>query len=57
MNGPSIVGWGNFFGLDRRDHQVVSGKVGFEMLANRPGGLRAEASVLRGSLLPLNNFN
>jgi hypothetical protein len=57
MNGANIVGWGNFFGLDRRDHQVVSGKLGYEVLEKRPGGLRLEASVLSGSLLPLASFN
>src|SRR5262249_35293964 len=57
MNGTSIVGWGNFFGLVRRDHQIVSGKLGYEVIENRPGRLRLEASLLSGSLLPLSNFN
>jgi hypothetical protein len=38
MNGTNIVGWGNFFGLDRRDHQVVSGKLGYK--ERRPGAGR-----------------
>lgn len=57
MNGTNIVGWGNFFGLDRRDHQVVSGKLGYEVFEQRPGGLRLEAFGLSGSLLPLTSFN
>ena len=57
LNGTSIVGWNNFIGLDRRKHQVVSGTIGYEMLPERPGGLRVEANVLHGSLLPLSNFN
>ncbi len=57
LNGTSIVGWNNFIGLDRRKHQVVSGTVGYEVLPERPGGLRIEANVLHGSLLPLSNFN
>jgi len=57
LNGTNIVGWGNFFGLGRRDHQVVSGTIGYEVLADRPGGLRVEASVLTGSLLPESGFN
>lgn len=57
LNGTSIVGWNNFIGLDRRKHQVVSGTLGVEFLPERPGGLRVEASVLHGSLLPLSNFN
>lgn len=57
MNGTNIAGWGNFFGLDKRDHQVVSGKIGYEVFENRPGGLRIEAFGLSGSLLPLTGFN
>lgn len=57
LNGTSIVGWNNFIGLDRRKHQVVSGTLGYEMLPERPGGLRIEVNVLHGSLLPISNFN
>ncbi|HYJ45506.1 MAG TPA: hypothetical protein VEV81_02760, partial [Pyrinomonadaceae bacterium] len=57
MNGTSVVGFNNFFGLSRTKHQVASGTLGIEFLPKRPGGLRLELSVLRGSLLPLNNFN
>ncbi len=57
MNGSSIVGWSNFFGLDRRKHQHVSGTVGYEFLPERRGGLRLEATVLQGSLQPISNFN
>lgn len=57
MNGSSIVGWSNFFGLDQRKHQHFSGTIGYEFLPERRGGLRLEASVLRGSLLPISNFN
>jgi hypothetical protein len=57
VNGTNIVGWDNFFGLDERDHQVVSGKLGYELFPERRGGLRLEASILSGSLLPLSNYN
>lgn len=57
MNGSNIVGWSNLFGLDNRDHQVVSGKLGYEVFERRPGGLRLEATILSGSLLPLTSFN
>ena len=57
MNGSSIVGWSNFFGLDQRKHQHVSGTIGYEFLPERRGGLRVEASVLQGSLQPISNFN
>lgn len=57
MNGTSVVGWDNFTGLQKRNHKVVSGTFGYEFLAKRPGGLRFEAGLLRGSLLPIANFN
>ncbi|MCI0486796.1 MAG: hypothetical protein L0229_09370 [Blastocatellia bacterium] len=57
MNGTSIVGWDNFFGLNRRKHQIVSGAFGYEFIPQRPGGLRVETGIMHGSLLPLNNFN
>lgn len=57
LNGTNIVGWGNFFGLDRRDHQVVSGKLGYEVFDKQPGMLRVEASFLNGSLLPETGVN
>jgi len=57
MNGTSVVGWGNFFGLNRRKHQIVSGTLGFEFLPQRKGALRVEAGAMSGSLLPLAGFN
>ncbi len=57
VNGASIVGWSNFFGLNRRKHQILSGELGFEFLPARPQGFRIEAGALSGSLLPLNNFS
>ncbi len=57
VNGASIVGWSNFFGLNRRKHQILSGELGFEFLPARPQDFRIEAGALSGSLLPLNNFS
>jgi hypothetical protein len=57
INGTSIVGWNNFFGLDRRKHQIVSATFGLELLDKRPGGFRLEAAALHGSLLPIAGFN
>jgi hypothetical protein len=57
MNGTNIVGWSNFFGLNRRQHQIISGTLGIELDRERPGGRRLEASLVSGSRLPLNNFN
>lgn len=57
VNGSSIVGWNNFFGLSRRKHQIVTGAFGFEIFPERPGALRVETGALYGSLLPISNFN
>ena len=57
VNGTSIVGWNNFPGVSRREHRMVSGVLGFDFLRTRPQGLRIEAGVLSGSLLPSNNFS
>jgi hypothetical protein len=57
LNGTNIVGFGNFFGIEERQHQIQSATWGFEFLKKRPGGLRLESSYLNGSLLPRNNFN
>ena len=57
VNGTSVVGWSNFFGLNRSKHQMLSGALGFEFLPARPQGFRIEAGALSGSLLPINNFS
>jgi len=57
MNGTSIVGYENFFGVKRKQHRVYSATLGIEVLEKRPGGFRLEVSALNGSLLPLSNFN
>ncbi|HZJ46305.1 MAG TPA: hypothetical protein VFD63_21180 [Pyrinomonadaceae bacterium] len=56
-NGTSIVGWDNFSGLNQRKHKIISATVGSELFPAHPGWLRVEVGVLRGSLLPVNNFN
>jgi len=57
LNGTSIVGFNNFFGLSNTEHQLFTGTIGFEFLPKRPGGLRLEVSALKGSLLPRTSFN
>jgi hypothetical protein len=56
-NGTSIVGFDNFIGVTRRQHSVLSATFAREFFKERPNGLRVEFSILRGSLLPLTNFN
>jgi hypothetical protein len=57
MNGTSIVGWNNFFGVAQAKHHIVAGTLGFEFLPKRPGGIRLEATVMDGEVLPIANFN
>ena len=49
-NGASIVGWSNPFGVNNVAHRIIAGSVGVELVANRPGGLRLEGTLLDGSL-------
>ena len=56
-NGTSIVGWNNFSGLNKRNHKIVAGTFGSEFFPSHPGRLRLEVSALRGSLLPISNYN
>ena len=56
LNGSSVVGFSNFFGLDRREHRVLAGTVGAELMPSTPGAARISATVLDGSLLPLAGF-
>ena len=57
MNGTNVVGWNNFFGVARRDHQFVTGFAGYEFKPEHRGELRFEMSVLDGRLQPLSSFN
>ena len=56
MNGTSIVGTDNFFGLDSAEHRVVSGGVGYEFFP-RAGALRAEVLYMDASVQSRSNFN
>jgi hypothetical protein len=56
LNGNSIVGWSNPFGLSRNDHRVLGASLGLELVPGRPGLLNIELSALDGSLLPLAGF-
>lgn len=56
LNGSSIVGWGNFFGLDNRNHQIVAGEASFDLIRDR-GKLSLLFTLLDGSVLPRAGFN
>ena len=57
MNGTQLVGYDNFFGLDKRTHQMLSATLGVEIFPKRPGGLRLEVGVLNAYLQPINGVN
>jgi hypothetical protein len=57
MNGSSIIGLGNFVGLDKRKHQLIGSTLGIEFAPGRPGALRLEVGALNGWLLPVSSFN
>ncbi len=42
LNGTSIVGFGNFFGLQRLNHQVQGATLGIEFMPKRQNALRLE---------------
>lgn len=56
-NGTSVVGYDNFLGVTRRKHNMLGFGVSHEFFKERPNGLRVEFTLMRGSLLPLANFN
>jgi hypothetical protein len=56
LNGTSVVGYGNFFGLAKSTHQLQSMTFGVELLPKRPGGLRVEFSGINAYIQALNSF-
>ncbi|GAB4117605.1 MAG: hypothetical protein Fur0014_19110 [Rubrivivax sp.] len=57
LSGTAIVGWDNLTGLEEADHQARLLTLGVELLPARPGGLRAEFSLLDASLQPRSGFD
>jgi hypothetical protein len=57
MNGTSVVGYGNFFGLSKSKHQLQSATIGIEFLPKRPGGVRLEISGLNAYIQALNSVS
>lgn len=57
MNGTSVVGYDNFFGVSRRKHSMIGAGFARDFFKKRPNGLRVEFTVMRGSLLPLTDLN
>ncbi len=57
MNGTSVVGYSNIFGLNTLDHNISAATVGIEVLPSRPGGLRMELTYLDASIESQFNFD
>ncbi len=57
LNGTSIVGFGNLFGLRNLDHQVQGATLGIEIFPKRQNALRVEISGFNGYIQPLNNVS
>ncbi len=57
LNGTSVVGFPNFFGLGKLRHQLQGATLGFEFMPKRPGAMRLEVTAVNGYIQPLNGFN
>ena len=58
MNGRSIVGYDNFFGLsDIDDNNIMAGTAGIDLFKNQYADLRLEGTLMRGRILPQVDFN
>lgn len=56
LNGNSIVGWANPFGLSNSEHRVVAGNLAIAVIPGRPELIELEGSMMGGSMLPLAGF-
>lgn len=57
VNGSSIVGFDNLLGLSSSAHRIDTVTAGVELVPTTTGALRLELSWLRGSQLPIDDFN
>jgi hypothetical protein len=57
MNGTSVVGFDNFFGMAESRHRIHGAQIGVEADPAQPGWLRAELSFVDASMLARSNFN
>ena len=57
MNGTSVVGWSNPFGLQEPEHRIGTSTLALELLPSRPGAFHVDISGMSGSVLPLTSFN
>lgn len=57
MNGTSIVGYDNLFGLRDAQHRIYGASAGLELIGGRPGALRVELAALDARLQSRSDFN
>ncbi len=57
LNGTSIVGFGNFFGLSKVRHQVQGATLGIEFFPQRQNAMRLEVTGFNGYIQALSNVS
>ena len=57
LNGTSVLGVGNFFGVAKIRHQVQGATFGIEFFPKRPNAMRLEITGFNGYLQALNNVS
>ena len=57
LNGTSIVGFSNFFGLSKVQHQVQGATLGIEFFPKRKDAMRLEITGFNAYIQPLNNVS
>lgn len=55
LNGTSLVGFGNFFGLKKIKHQVQGATLGIEIFPKRPNAARIEITGFNAYIQPVNS--
>ena len=57
QNAQRIVGYDQMFGISSSDNYIAAMTLGYDLLANRPGGLRVDVLVLDAEVLSQLDFN
>jgi hypothetical protein len=57
LNGSTMVGYTNLFGVADDSHRILNATVGVELMPARRGGLRVAASLVDGAVTPTTNVN
>lgn len=57
LNGTSVLGFGNFFGVSKVRHQMQGATLGIEFFPQRPSAMRLEITGFNGYLQALNGVS